>query len=201
MTILQVFHISPLIRLTLMLLYFALTVPLPVLAQVTAAPVSPIVLSVGLGLGGLFLYIVLMEQVVVSEEGIAVTYPPPVNWLFKGVLQRGWFLAWEEVESLKPRWTGQGGIVYYFVSRSSSRSGSQSNNGFSDRPPTAYLLPMRIAGFARLLQWVEAKTELDTQDIKPLAQPWMYIILLGCTLILLAIDLWVVLNPVLSSSP
>lgn len=174
MTILQVFHISPLIRLTLMLLYIALTLPLPYLAQVTAAPVPPWGLSAALVLGGIFLYVVLMEQVVVSEEGIAVTYP---GWV-KGVLRRGWFLAWEEVESLKPRWTGQGGIVYYFVSRTQG----------------AYLLPMRIAGFARLLSWVEAKTSIDTQDIKPLAQPWMYFILLGCTLLLLGVDFWVVIN-------
>jgi hypothetical protein len=178
MTILQVFHISPLIRLTLMLLYVALTIPLPFLAQVTEAPVSPIVLSIALAWGGLFLYVVLMEQVVVSEEGLAVTYPPRVKWIFQGILQRGWFLAWEDLESLKPRWTGQGGIVYYCVSRSQA----------------AYLLPMRIAGFARLLNWVEAKTQIDTQDIKPLAQPWMYFILLGCTLLLLGIDLWVVIN-------
>jgi hypothetical protein len=160
MTILQVFHISPLIRLTLTLLYVALTIPLPYLAQVTAAPVSPIALSLALVIG------------------IAVTYPPRVKWIFQGVFQRGWFLAWEEVESLKPRWTGQGGIVYYFVSRSQA----------------AYLLPMRIAGFARLLNWVEAKTHIDTKDIKPLAQPWMYFILLGCTLLLLGLDLWVVIN-------
>jgi hypothetical protein len=178
MTILQVFHISPLIRLTLTLLYVALTIPLPYLAQVTAAPVSPIALSLALVIGGVFLYIILMEQVMVSEEGIAVTYPPRVKWIFQGVFQRGWFLAWEEVESLKPRWTGQGGIVYYFVSRSQA----------------AYLLPMRIAGFARLLNWVEAKTHIDTKDIKPLAQPWMYFILLGCTLLLLGLDLWVVIN-------
>jgi len=178
MTILQVFHISPLIRLTLLLLYVALTIPLPFLAQVTAAPISPIVLAGALALGGLFLFVILLEQVVVSEEGLAVTYPPRVKWIFQGIFQRGWFLPWEEVESLKPRWTGQGGIVYYFVSRSQA----------------AYLLPMRIAGFARLLHWVEAKTQIDTKDIKPLAQPWMYFILLGCTLLLLGIDLWVVIN-------
>ena len=168
MTILQVFHISPLIRLTLMLLYAALTLPLPVLAQVTAAPVSSIGLSIALGIGGLLLYAILTEQVVISEEGIAVTYPQWVNW----ALRRGWFLPWDQIKSLKPRWTGQGGIVYYFVSQSES----------------AYLLPMRVAGFGKLVDWVEVKTGIDTRSVKPLAQPWMYFILLACTLLLLTID-------------
>ncbi len=175
MTILQVFHISPLIRLTLLLLYAALTFPLPRLAQITAAPVSPLVMGIALGIGGIFLYAILAEQVVVSEDGLTVTYPKWANW----VLKRGWFLRWDQVKSLNPRWTGQGGIVYYFVSHAESGS------------PSAYLLPMRIAGFTQLLRWVEEKTGIDTRTVTPLAQPWMYFILLGCTLLLLAIDFWI----------
>ena len=174
MTILQVFHISPLIRLTLLLLYTALTVPLPRLAQVTAAPLSPLTMGIALGIGGIFLYAILTEQVVVSEEGLAVTYPQWVNW----ALRRGWFLPWDQVKSLKPRWTGQGGIVYYLV-RHAEQAESDS--------PSAYLLPMRVAGFAQLLRWVEEKTGIDTRTVTP----WMYFILLGCTLLLLAIDFWI----------
>lgn len=182
MTILQVFHISPLIRLTLLLLYAALTVPLPRLAQVTAAPFSPLTMGVALGIGGIFLYAILTEQVVVSEEGLAVTYPQWVNW----ALRRGWFLRWDQVRSLKPRWTGQGGIVYYLVSHPVRHAEQTESDS-----PAAYLLPMRIAGFAQLLRWVEEKTGIDTRTVTPLAQPWMYFILLGCTLILLTIDFWI----------
>ena len=167
----QTFHISPLIRITLLGLYGALTLPLPFLAQATAAPVPPLGLGLGLVGGGLFLYGALTERVVVTDEGIAVNHPPLWRWCGR----RGWFLPWSTIVSLKPRWTGQGGIVYYFVSTSQD----------------AYLLPMRIAGFAQLLRQVESKTNLDTRDVKPLAQPWMYLILLVCTLGLLAIDAWV----------
>lgn len=41
---------------------------------------------------------------------------------------------------------------------------------------------MRVAGFAKLVALVEAKTGIDTRDVRPLSQPWMYLILLGCTL-------------------
>ncbi|MBD2465886.1 hypothetical protein H6G89_33405 [Oscillatoria sp. FACHB-1407] len=166
------FRLSPLIRLTLLSLYFALTLPLPFLASVTQAPVSPTLLVVGMAIGAMALYAALTERVIVNEQGIQVTYPSWVPSLFR----RGWFLAWQDVQALKPRSTGQGGLVYYFLSQ----------NG------EAFLLPMRVAGFARLVRYVQAKTGIDTTDVRPLAQPWMYLILLLFTVGLLLIDVWTI---------
>ncbi|MBE9077183.1 hypothetical protein IQ241_07720 [Romeria aff. gracilis LEGE 07310] len=165
------FQISPLIRLTLLSLYVALVLPLPVLAEVTQTSVPPALLWMGAVLGGTVLYGVLSERVQVDAKGIRVTYPAWVR-LF---LRRGWALDWSDVKALKPRSTGQGGLVYYFVSQAEDR---------------AYLLPMRVVGFARLVRYVEARTGIDTRDVKPLSQPWMYLILLGFTLLLLGVDGW-----------
>ena len=170
----SVFHLSPLIRITLLSLYVALTIPLPFLAQVTAAPVPPGLLFVGIGLGAIALYAVLSERVILDDRGIQVTYPGWVPSFFR----KGWLLPWSEVKELKPRTTGQGGLVYYFL--------SQSGN--------AYLLPMRVAGFAKLVREVQAKTGIETTDVKPLAQPWMYLILLGFTLLLLLADAWTIMT-------
>jgi hypothetical protein len=120
--------------------------------------------------GSVLLYGSLSEQISVDEKGIRVHYPLWISWL----LRRQWQLNWSEITALKPRTTGQGGLVYYFTSHS----------------PQAYLLPMRIAGFAELLRYVETYTQLDTRDIKPLAQPWMYLILLGFSVLLLLVDAW-----------
>jgi hypothetical protein len=175
------FNISPLIRLTLLLLYLALLGPLPVLARATQAPVSPALLTAGIVLGAMGLYGALGQRVEVDSEGIAVTYPRWVRWLFRG----GWQLRWADVQALKPRSTGQGGIVYYFVAPGFAAPGDEAE-------PRAYLLPMRVAGFARLVGLVEDYTGLDTGDVRPLAQPWMYLILLGLTLLLLLVDAWTV---------
>jgi hypothetical protein len=67
-------------------------------------------------------------------------------------------------------------MVYYFLSHDGQ----------------GYLLPMRVAGFTRLVQIVEAKTGIDSKDVKPLAQPWMYSILLGLTIFLLLVDSWAI---------
>lgn len=156
-----------------MALYLALTIPLPFLAQASSAPVPPLLLWVGVGLGLLALHGALSERVIVDEEKIQVTYPEWVPKFFR----KGWDLPWEDIKELKMRTTGQGGLVYYFVSNSSQN---------------AYLLPMRVVGFTRLVQLVETHTGLDTTDIRPLAQPWMYLILLGFTLLLLLVDGWTI---------
>ncbi|MEQ8536635.1 MAG: hypothetical protein RIB93_04115 [Coleofasciculus sp. D1-CHI-01] len=167
------FRLSPLIRITLLSLYVALTVPLPFLAQVSDAPVPPALLWGGISLGLLALYGALSERVIVDDEKIQVTYPKWVPRFFR----KGWELPWADVKNLKMRTTGQGGLVYYFVSQSSEQ---------------AYLLPMRVVGFARLVKLVETYTGIDTTDIRPLAQPWMYLILLGLTLLLLLVDGWTI---------
>ncbi|WP_448563460.1 hypothetical protein [Trichothermofontia sp.] len=167
-----VFRISPLIRLTLLGFYLALTLPLPFLSRMTQAPIPPWLLGVGLIIGWGVLYAALSDRVTVDSEGIRLSYAP---WVLT-VWRPGWFLPWHAIVALKPRSTGQGGLVYYFL--------SQDNQ--------AYLLPMRIAGFSRFLQLVAQHTELDTRDIRPLAQPWMYGILLLLTLLLLLMDAWTI---------
>ena len=166
----QTFRLSPLIRITLLALYVALTLPLPLLARVTNSVVPPMALAIGIALGAIALYGVLCERVETSDRGIAVTYPVWVKWV-----RQGWSLPWSEVEDLSMRTTGQGGLVYYFVTRDHDR---------------AYLLPMRIVGFQQLLAIVQDKTGINTSSVRALAQPWMYLALLGCTLLLLLADAW-----------
>ncbi|MBD2308287.1 hypothetical protein H6G17_22700 [Chroococcidiopsis sp. FACHB-1243] len=168
----SIFRLSPLIRITLLSLYIALTIPLPFLAKVTAAPVPPIWLWIGISIGFIAIYAALSERVILNDQGIQVTYPLWVPKWFR----RGWFLPWSEVKELKPRTTGQGGLVYYFLSQEGK----------------AYLLPMRVAGFTKLVREVQAKTGIDTTDVIPLSQPWMYLILLVFTLLLLLVDAWTV---------
>jgi hypothetical protein len=167
-----VFRISPLIRITLLSLYVVLTTPLPFLADVTNAPVPANWLWVGIAIGALILLGVLSERVIVDSDGIQVTYPIWVPRFFR----KGWQLAWSDVKALKPRTTGQGGLVYYLL--------TQSGEG--------YLLPMRMVGFSRFVDRVQKETGIDTRDVKPLSQPWMYFILLGLTMLLLLVDVWTI---------
>ena len=169
----NIFRVSPLIRITLLLLYVALTAPLPFLSNYTHATIPASWLSIALAIGFVFLYGALSDRVILDDIGIKLTYP---QW-FPSFVRRGWSLTWQDIAALKPRITGQGGIVYYFVSKTSDQ---------------AYLLPMRVVGFTRLVKIVEERTGIDTRDVLPLAQPWMYVILLVFTLLLLLMDIWTI---------
>ena len=98
-----------------------------------------------------------------------------------GLWRKGWSLPWSDIDNLKMRTTGQGGIVYYFVTKSRDK---------------AYLLPMRVSGFNKMVQEVQNKTSIDTTDIRPLAQPWMYLFLLVFTFFLWLIDIWTIANAI-----
>ena len=167
------FNISPLIRITLLCLYFALTVPLPFLAQATDAPIPSNLLWIGIAIGAAIIYALLSQKVILDESQIQVTYP---NWV-PSMFYKGWSLPWEQIAAIKMRTTGQGGLVYYLVTPERDR---------------AYLLPMRIAGFAKMVKIVQEKTGIDTTDIRPLAQPWMYLIMLVCTMFLWLVDGWAI---------
>ena len=160
----DVFRISPLIWISLWSLYLALTVPLPFLAWVTAADLPLSWFVAGLVLGGLALQAALSEQVHLDTDGIHIRYPRWVPSLFR----RDWSLQWSMIQGIKARATGQGGRVYYLTNSTD----------------TAYLLPMRVAGFARMTRRIEAQTGLKMGKVKPLAQVWMYSILLFFALLL-----------------
>ena len=167
------FNISPLIRITLLFLYLALTVPLPFLSEATASPIPPLFLWLGIVIGAVIIYGLLAQKVVLDEKKIQVIYP---SWV-PSFMSKGWQLEWARVSALKMRTTGQGGLVYYLITPEKDR---------------AYLLPMRIAGFAKMVKIIESETGIDTTDVRPLAQPWMYIILFFCTVLLWVVDGWAI---------
>jgi hypothetical protein len=148
---------------------------LPFLAQLSSTTIPPQLLWIGLIFGLIIVDSALKEKVILDREKIAVIYP---RW-FPSFLRKDWQLSWQEIKDLKMRTTGQGGLVYYFITHSADR---------------AYLLPMRIAGFTKMVQLIQENTNINTQDIRPLAQPWMYFILLIFTLILLLIDIWTIFS-------
>lgn len=168
----RIFYISPLIRITLSLLYLSLLIPLPFLATFAHAAIPTWLLWLGIGLGFIPLQGALSQRVVVDDRAISVNYP----WWVPIFFTKSWQLAWSDVKELKMRTTGQGGLVYYLI----------------DRSDTGFLLPMRVAGFNRLVQLIQQATAIDTSNVYPLAQPWMYFALLVLTGFLLLTDTWTI---------
>lgn len=165
---------SPLITWTVLSFYLALTLPLPLLAQQTQAPVPPWLLLIALVLGGLLLWGTLSYRVELNQQGMAIIYPAWVPTF----LRRQWSVQWSEITGIQPRGTSQGGLVYYLLTQAGM----------------AYLLPMRVAGFSQMLRFIHQHTGLDTELMRPLAQPWMYGLLGLFALLMFAIDAWVLIG-------
>lgn len=147
------FRLSPLIRFTLLSLYAALVLPLPLLAPAELR----LWMVVGLLVGLVLVLGLLSEQVETDDDGIRVRYPSWIRWL----LRRGWVMRWQDIRALVPVGTSQGGTVYYLKAADLRHQ----------------LLPQRIDRFDRFLQLLSERTTVKTAGIGRLTPPWTYQVL------------------------
>jgi hypothetical protein len=145
-----IFPMAPLIRFTLISLYLALVLPLPVLAP----PELQEWLWAALPLGLVLILALVSEQVELSNDGIRVGHPVWCAWL----LRRGWELPWDAITGLTPVATSQGGRVFYVRTKEGS----------------AYLLPQRVQTFEGFLNRFSQHTGLNTSSIGRISPPWTY---------------------------
>ncbi|MCP9845617.1 hypothetical protein KBY86_01705 [Synechococcus sp. Lug-A] len=155
------YPLAPLIRFTLLALYLALVLPLPVMAPPGLRPFC----LVAVPLGFLLVSALLSEQVQLDGEGVRVTYPAWCRWW----LRRGWSLRWEQIHGLMPIGTSQGGTVHYLKGPGSSR----------------YLLPQRVARFPEFLERVQQATGLKLAGVGRITPPWTYWTLAGLSVAML----------------
>jgi len=145
-----IFPMAPLIRFTLISLYLALVLPLPMLAP----PELQGWLWAALPLGLVLILALVSEQVELGNDGIRVGHPVWCGWL----LRRGWDLQWDAITGLTPVATSQGGRVFYVRTKEGS----------------AYLLPQRVQAFEGFLSRFSQHTGLNTSSIGRISPPWTY---------------------------
>jgi hypothetical protein len=166
----QVHGMAPLIRFTLLALYTALVLPLPLMATGELRR-----LLWGGGLLGLLLLVALTsEQVILDEEQLQVTHPRWCSWW----LRRGWHLRWSQVAGLTPVATSQGGRVFYVRSK---------GGAIPETPGTqrSYLLPQRVERFDAFLARFRALSGVSTEGVSRISPPWTYQVLAVMTTLLL----------------
>ena len=144
------YPMAPLIRFTLISLYLALVLPLPLLSPAELQTW----LWAALPLGLVLILALVSEQVELSAAGIRVGHPTWCAWL----LRRGWQLNWDQISGLTPVSTSQGGRVFYV----------RTENG------SAYLLPQRVQAFEEFLGQFSRQSGLDTSSIGRISPPWTY---------------------------
>lgn len=174
----RLYPMAALIRLTLIGLYLALVLPLPLLAPADLRPWMALAVPVGL----LLVLAITSERVELDDQGLRVGHPAWCSWW----LRRGWSLSWEAISGLTPVATSQGGRVFYVRSQAPV-AGASGNAGAGSSSGRAYLLPQRIADFEDFLARFSAASGLDTQAVGRISPPWTYQLLaLLCGLLLSA---------------
>ena len=167
----QRYPMAPLIRFTLISLYLALVLPLPLLAP----PELQAWLWAALPLGLVVILALVSEHVELTGEGIRVGHPMWCSWL----LRRGWQLNWDAITGLTPVATSQGGRVFYVRTADGS----------------AYLLPQRVQAFEEFLSRFSQASGLDTSSIGRISPPWTYQLLAVLCGVFLAGELaWIALS-------
>ncbi|MEI6031332.1 MAG: hypothetical protein WCQ20_09235 [Synechococcaceae cyanobacterium ELA739] len=121
------YPMAALIRLTLISLYLALVLPLPLLAPSPLRPWMALALVTGLGL----IVAITSERVELDERGLRVGHPPWCAWW----LRRGWSLDWPSITGLTPVATSQGGRVFYVRSQPLSAQPEPSGTDSSSPVP------------------------------------------------------------------
>ena len=160
------FGLSPLIRFTLLSLYVALVLPLPVMAPQALRP-----LMVGALILGLVLVVgLLSEQVETDAAGLRVSYPSWIRWL----LRRSWSMQWDDIRALVPVGTSQGGTVYYLKAVDCRHQ----------------LLPQRIERFDLFLDVLNERcSSISTKGIGRLTPPWTYQVLASLAVLMVVGEL------------
>jgi len=150
----EIYGMAPLIRFTLVGLYLALVLPLPLMAPEALR----LLLWWAVPLGLLLVLAISSERVMLTAETMAVGHPPWCAWL----LRRGWAVNWSQISGLTPVGTSQGGRVFYLRTSGTGR---------------AYLLPQRLERFDRFLVRFSQRSGLDCLGVGRLTPPWTYQVL------------------------
>jgi len=138
------------VKSSLICLYLALTIPLPLVSNEKLKLISLFAFLVGL-----FLIInISNDQVITCDNGISYNTSLTSRILGK----QGWKITWNEIVSIKSFPTSQGSLVHYFCTNNSEN----------------FLIPQRIENFERFLLIISEKTKLQIKEISYLSPLWTY---------------------------
>ena len=138
------------VKSSLISLYIALTVPIPLISSGQLK-----IPSIFLFILGLFLIInITSDSVETCEKKISYK----TSFISRAFGKKNWEISWEEIKFIKSLPTSQGSKVFYFI----------------DEKGKSLLLPQRIENFDNFLERIEKKTNIRTENLNYLSPLWTY---------------------------
>ena len=170
------YPMAPLIRFTLIALYFALVLPLPLLAPAELRAWMVFAQVIGL----LLVWATTSQQVELDGEFLKLGYPRWCQWL----LVRQYAINLSKVKGLEEVNTSQGGRVYYI------HTGEKAGSNI----PPLVMLPQRVDRFNDFLVTFSQRTGIGTSQVERLTPAWTYWSLAVLSILLLFAEIIVIIS-------
>ena len=153
------------VKVSLISLYLALTIPLPFISNEEFKIISLILFVLGL------FSIVNITNDYVETTNQKITYKS--SFLSKAFGKKNWEIFWRDIKFIKALPTSQGSKVYYFVTNKDEN----------------FLLPQRLENFEEFLLLISKKTGLNVEDLSYISPLWTYRLLILLSLLMIVGEL------------
>ena len=158
------------VKISLISLYLALTIPIPFLSIDKLR-----VFSIFLFFLGLYLIIsITNDQVETCNNKISYK----TSFFSKTLGRKNWEISWKDIKLIKSLPTSQGSKVYYFNT-------FQGDN---------FLVPQRVENFEKFLLIVSNKTGISINEISYISPLWTYKLLTLISVLMIIGELFAFLN-------
>ena len=138
------------VKSSLISLYLALTIPIPLISSEKLK-----ILSIISFISGLILIINITDDYVNTCDK-KISYK--TSFISKIFGKKNWEIFWKDIKSIKSLQTSQGSKVFYFISNKNE----------------SFLVPQRIENFLRFLSIVEENTNLSIDELSYISPLWTY---------------------------
>ena len=158
------------VKSSLISLYLALTIPLPLISIDKLKIPSTVIFALGLYL------IINITSDYVETCSNKISYKS--SFISKFLGKKNWEISWKDIKLIKSLPTSQGSKVYYF-------STFQGDN---------FLVPQRVEKFERFLLNVNSNTGIDINEISYISPLWTYKLLTLLSILMIIGEFFAFLN-------
>ena len=149
------------VKSSLISLYLALTIPIPLISNENLK-----IFSIFTFIFGLFLIINITNDYVNTCDK-KISYQ--TSFISKILGKRKWEIYWKDIKLIKSSPTSQGSKVHYFITKNNEN----------------FLIPQRIEDLEKFLLIVENKTKLNVDQISFISPLWTYKLLTYISIIMI----------------
>ncbi len=154
------------VKSSLITLYLALTIPIPIMSIEELRIFSMIAF-----LFGMFLIVSITNDCLITCDE-KVSYNS--NFVSRIFGRKSWEISWKDIKLIKSCPTSQGSKVYYFIT----------SNGES------FLVPQRVEKFEKFISIISKKTNFEFGDLSYISPLWTYKLLTFLSIVMILGELF-----------